>query len=228
MFKIFILGCGGTGSNLTTLLAQLALYKNMSIVLIDNDIVEDKNRRNQKFTPKDVGKNKALVLAKRYLKLGIDISYIDAFIEKSEQLATIITEGTKCSDIPILVGCVDNNKARRVMHEVFDKIDNIVYIDTGNGTSSRDGQTVVGVKNKGKIIKPSIGYCCPQILLPEYDPPDEQSCTLRQEAEPQAFISNVMSSFVTFNILNNLIMFNKINSSNKNIFFFDADSIEIK
>lgn len=79
MYSLVVVGVGGTGSNLATFLAQYAINekKVKEIILIDEDIVESKNFRNQKFTERDVNKNKARVLATRFKKLGINISYID-------------------------------------------------------------------------------------------------------------------------------------------------------
>ena len=87
MYNIVLVGCGATGSNLATFVSQLAISskKINEIILIDGAEVEAKNFRNQKFTQKDIGKNKANVLSNRFSKLGINISYIDKYLKSEEE-----------------------------------------------------------------------------------------------------------------------------------------------
>lgn len=64
--KIFIIGCGGTGSNYIKELARyLATNRNYMInadvILIDGDTVEEKNLERQSFTPEDLLMNKVVV-----------------------------------------------------------------------------------------------------------------------------------------------------------------------
>ncbi|WP_413927133.1 hypothetical protein [Clostridioides sp. ES-S-0145-01] len=101
-------------------------------MLIDGDIVESKNYRNQKFTRKDLSINKAKVLSSRYGKLGIKVSFIDEYLVDKKLVVNLIKNSL--NDF-ILIGCVDNNKARIVLNDVFydSCIDSLVYIDTGNG-----------------------------------------------------------------------------------------------
>ena len=66
--KIFIIGCGGTGSNYIKELARyLATNRNYMInadvILIDGDTVEEKNLERQSFTPEDLLMNKADAMA---------------------------------------------------------------------------------------------------------------------------------------------------------------------
>ena len=57
-------------------------------------------------------------------------------------------------DIPVLIGAVDNNASRQLFHQVFNKLDTIIYIDSGNDEIT--GQ-VVWDKIQGKYSSSSIG-----------------------------------------------------------------------
>ena len=227
MYNIIIVGCGATGSNLVALLSQYGISEKRirTLTLIDGDMVEAKNFKNQKFTEKDINRNKAEVLANRYRKLGVDINYIDKYITHHNELIDVIN---KLGKDTILIGCVDNILARRHMHYAFmdDSIENIVYIDTGNGDVERKGQTVVGLKAYGKIINEPVASTFPEILTKEEvaEQEMEYKCSAIDD-HPQNMAVNVMSASVVFAIVTNIITFNKIS---KNVIRFNLESIIIK
>ena len=229
-YTIIVVGCGATGSHLTSLLSQLAVSekKIKEIVLIDGDIVEPKNFRNQKFTEKNVGRKKSEVLSTRYRKLKIDISYKDEYLVDPTTITELLKDS---SNTPIIIGCVDNNKARRVLNSTFysEKIPQLIYIDCGNGDGEhRDGQIVVGVKNKGKVIKPPVGDVYPTMMDERYDEKDEEvlyTCS-RVEEHPQNFATNVFSGTLAFIILNNIICNNATDLPFYLSFF--TDSLTVK
>lgn len=68
--QVVIVGVGGTGGRLVPLVTQLLtttpLTKRAKVILMDGDIVEEKNCKRQLFIPSEVGKNKADVMASRY------------------------------------------------------------------------------------------------------------------------------------------------------------------
>lgn len=226
MYSIVVVGAGATGSNITTFLSQLALSekKIKEIILIDGDLVESKNFANQKFTKNDIGKNKARVLANRFSKLGIKISYIDKYIERPNELVDIIKS---LKGEVILVGSVDNNQARKYMNLTFynDEIANLIYIDTGNGDKDRWGQTVLGYKKNFKEVHAPVSTYFPQIL-DEEEPVTETinySCSQIQE-HPQNLAVNIMSATTVFLMITNLISFGKMDTLFAR---FNADKVEV-
>ncbi|MFR5263674.1 ThiF family adenylyltransferase [Clostridium sp.] len=228
-YSIFLIGTGATGSNLIGNLAQYAIgeKKIKNIILIDGDLVESKNYRNQKFTAKDLGKNKAKVLANRYSKLDIDISYVDSYIKDKESLIDIIKN---YKTAPIIISCIDNNNGRIILDQVFrsDAIPSIVYIDTGNGDeTSRLGQTIIGAKQDHKIIAPPVGDYFPQIFEGDKDIETIKtySCSTQIVEKPQCLTSNVLSATTVFLILVNLISYNKVEGR---YFKFNAEHIGIE
>ena len=229
LYDIYIIGTGATGSNLIGNIAQYAISEDKisEIILIDGDIVEEKNYRNQKFTKKDLLKNKAMVLAERYSRLNIQVSYIDEYIRKADQLVNIINSSNKT---PIVISCIDNNNGRIILDSVFrdSSIKSIIYIDTGNGDEEeRFGQTVTGVKENGKILAPPIGEYFPQIFDGDKEPEKLKnlSCSVQMVEKPQCLTTNVLSATTVFLALVNIVTYNKINGK---FFKFNAESLELK
>lgn len=147
--KVFVFGCGGTGSRVVPLLAQFIKscpwVPNPEITLIDFDNVEEKNLLRQNFIATDVDKNKALVLANRYSRaFGINIGAIihrvrrqpntteeNEALRRFGNLASSANQGNN-----LFIMCVDTPEARR---EIIDVILSVVgrtpsnlVIDAGN------------------------------------------------------------------------------------------------
>lgn len=94
---IYIIGCGGVGSWLAE--AMVRLVKKENLILVDGDVLEEKNLDRQLFTPEMIGRNKADALAG---KLDCE--------SRPEWYAhnTIAHRGADW-----LMCCVDNSPARR-------------------------------------------------------------------------------------------------------------------
>ena len=94
---IYIIGCGGVGSWLTPSLTLLTDPK--QIVLVDADVLEEKNLDRQLFKTEDIGRMKAEALAERY---------------HCQSRAEWFCEGMKDYDEESwIISCVDNHIARR-------------------------------------------------------------------------------------------------------------------
>ncbi len=118
--EIIIVGCGGTGSYLVRDLPRILLNcsnkKYISIILIDGDIVEEKNIDRQNFTRSDIGKYKAQVLADRYgAAYGIPMLAINEYLTNTRRLRDVGV----ISNNTLLIGCVDNNKTRLRLHSIW-------------------------------------------------------------------------------------------------------------
>lgn len=211
--NIVLVGVGGTGGHVVPHLARL-IYSLKSkseiyLTLVDGDEVEPKNLLRQHFIEKDLGKNKAQVMAERYSKaFGINIGYSDAFIKTPEDLKNVFRLGGYGKKI--LVMCGDNHTLRQVAHEWFINNQNhndsygyeeVIYIDSGN--EQFDGQVIMGYKRYGSIITPPIGIVYPDILEPEVIKP--VSCADEIEENPQNIMANVFASTVVMGLLNNIL-----------------------
>lgn len=198
--KILIIGAGGTGGYVIPHLYRIAFAseRQCRIIIADGDIVEDKNLIRQGFTFLDVGENKAAVMAERYSDVfGIETEYIPDFIEDAEQLHDLLeipgpSYNYSHQPISILIGAVDNNRSRAMCHEVFQMMDDIIYIDAGNAESG--GQVVCGMKQSGKVMSKPVARVYPDILEDTEKFPSELSCAERSVSAPQSIAANLFAS----------------------------------
>ncbi|MCK5317588.1 MAG: ThiF family adenylyltransferase, partial [Anaerolineales bacterium] len=168
---IILVGCGGNGSYvvpqmmrfLKTLMervnrpttaghARTDANLKFEITLIDGDLIEQKNLVRQNFIAPDVGKNKAIVLAQRYGKaFGLEVGAIDKYLDE-EMAGNLIWCGNSRSQI--ILGCVDNNATRKVLHELivekpkgeYVNLNHLFWIDVANETF--DGQLSIGYRSQ--------------------------------------------------------------------------------
>ena len=167
--------------------------------IIDSDIVEERNILRQNFTSWDIYKNKAQALVNRYSEdfpeikainkyiktenILIDLLYkidIVCYISKthSDNFPNLIEKLSECEttkhDLMIFLGCVDNNKTRRIIFKTLKKLEkrvptrfveyyndgfildgvcerSIIYIDSGN--SLYNGQIATTKFYANDIIK---------------------------------------------------------------------------
>lgn len=144
---ITIVGVGGTGAQVARLMARViydmrrARIATPRMVLIDPDVVEEKNVGRQLFTAADAAARtpKAEAVGKRLnMALGLDIAwYVEPYEEVKHRVLGEIT-----------ISCVDNHLARREIDKA-----NGVLIGTGN---YRDGgQVVIGNTSDIELFKRS-------------------------------------------------------------------------
>lgn len=195
---IVIIGAGGTGGYVIPHLYRIAFTSGRPcrIIIADGDIVERKNLIRQNFAECDIGENKAEVMAERYSEVfGIETEYIPDFIESEEQLCDLLDVRGRWNEpkpIGILIGAVDNNRSRVMCHNVFQKLDDIIYIDAGNGEYT--GQVVCGVKQSGQVMSKPVARVYPEILTDVEKFPSELSCAERSVSAPQSIAANLFAS----------------------------------
>lgn len=135
MINIIQVGTGGTGGHLVHFLAPCVFYnKEVKYLLVDGDIVEEKNIARQNFTYNDIGYYKSEVLGKRY-----NTQYLTEFL--TEELLEKCLDATADN---VILGCVDKVETR-LMIDAFLKQNkqkyNAVYIDGGN--TDKNAQVVI-------------------------------------------------------------------------------------
>ena len=210
--KIVIIGAGGTGGYVIPHLYRIAYASRRPcrVIIADGDIVEKKNLIRQNFAEIDIGENKAVVMAERYSDVfGIETEYVPDFIESEEQLENLLRVPTSYYSnepkaIPILIGAVDNNRSRVMCNNVFNKLDDIIYIDSGNEEFS--GQVVCGVKMSGRVISKPVARVYPDILVDTEKFPSELSCAERSVSAPQSIAANVFASTAVVSMLYYLLI----------------------
>lgn len=212
--KIVMLGAGGTGGHIAPHLYRLlhALDRPVEVIIADGDIVEEKNLVRQNFISCDLGRNKAKVLAERYASaFGMEVQYIPDFVETEKKLAALLKPRFSYDTpetLTILIGAVDNNKSRQLCHKVFNKSDNLIYIDSGNGEFT--GQVVCGVRRKGKTYYKPVGEVYPDILEDTDKFPTELSCAEASVSAPQSIAANIMAATAVVAYLYNILVLGNI------------------
>ena len=219
--KIVVLGAGGTGGYVIPHLYRLCISaeRRVRIIICDGDIVERKNLIRQNFIFQDIGRNKAQVQAERYAAaFGIACEYIPEFVESEKQLYELTRPdftANPYSGIPytqrvILLGCVDNNKSRRICDAVFKKQQDLIYIDSGN--SEHTGQVVCGVRMNGRTTYKPVCSLYPDVLKEEDKFPSELSCAERSISAPQAVTANLMAATAMVSFLYDLLIVGELNT----------------
>ncbi len=216
--KILIIGAGGTGGHVIPHLYRIAYSINRAckVIIADGDIVERKNLVRQNFAECDIGENKAKVMAERYSEVfGIETEYIPEYIESEDELYELLHVPNnyygRPKPISILIGAVDNNRSRVMCNNVFNKLDDIIYIDSGNGEFT--GQVVCGAKMGGKVISKPIARLYPDILTDTEKFPSELSCAERNVSAPQTIAANVFAGTAVATMLYYLLIEGNLEST---------------
>lgn len=249
--RLVLVGVGGTGGYVLQQVARL-LYaqhavngRTWPLVLIDGDVIEERNLRRQYFLPQDVGRNKASVLAERYGRAyGLEIAayphYLldpdDLYPSGGPNVGPLREEG-------VLIGCVDNGQARRVMHDAATRMHQVTYIDSGNAAaleedefdradrydlhravnSGWEGQIVAGVRTENQQRIPFAGEVFPDLLTDDENQPrlgaGGAACGDEVVSNPQRLMTNVMAATCIMGYLHTLLVDGTIVNHRT---FFDA------
>lgn len=179
--SVAIVGCGGTGAQVARIVARIiyemrrARLHTPKLLLVDPDVVEEKNVGRQLFTPADaaLGLPKVEVVGKRLnMALGLDIAWIAESVNAEKHLDRYGSQ--------LVISCVDNHLARRELHQARG-----ILIGAGN---YRDGgQVIIGNVSDGELMRrhidgkegkyaylPKEGLLFPELLEPEPPAPDPE------------------------------------------------------
>jgi len=145
--NIVVLGVGGTGSVVLSILARMNMglmglgHPGFFVTSFDNDIVTDSNIGRQLFSISDLGKNKSDVIMERINRFyGTNWDSVNSNYTVNE------SDGIPYN---IIITCVDNMEIRKDIQKAkFSGISNIPYqnlyywLDFGNGKDY--GQAILG------------------------------------------------------------------------------------
>lgn len=245
-YKFIIVGLGATGSQLLPFLTQLLNnFRGHQLFLIDGDYVERKNLDNQKFLEADIDRPKVEALAERYqsvypeLDLCYSVEYIKDTVKLKHHLESAYNDKNR---IPVLISCVDNNASRKIFDQLFhdESVPELIYIDSGNGTTDRIGQIVTGYKEADtvqdtedtnfyktkRVPNIRLNPVCdvfPTIRDDEDDIESHTGCSRVSDANPQNIGTNIYAAANLFMVLNNIVSFNQIPTQ---MIYFDAEKAE--
>jgi PRTRC genetic system ThiF family protein len=210
--RLFLVGCGGTGSWLASSIARIAKVlqvKNrpVDVFFVDHDHVEQKNIPRQNFCQAELGANKAETLARRFSAAwGVEILAIPRKFTAKEFHG-------RYGDLCLVIGCVDNAAGRQEIAQAVgprtgaNRYNDEVagwWLDCGNSESS--GQVLLGNETTGKGLAgafashkicralPAPSLVAPDLLVPR---PEEiavskLSCAEIQLVNDQSLAVNQM------------------------------------
>lgn len=194
---IVIVGCGGTGSHYIKELGRY-LYGNgclrrndIHIILVDGDLVEEKNLVRQAFLPQDIGLNKAQVMAEMLFQVyNLTVDYYDGFIDCAKDIEKLVRDDA----LVFLVGCVDNHQCRQSMHNFYANREHCIYMDSANEYQS--GEIVIGSRIGGMDMYPDRADYFPDVLQEGAVKRSEESCEVLNQAEPQHLVTNQFAALI--------------------------------
>jgi molybdopterin/thiamine biosynthesis adenylyltransferase len=120
--SIVVAGLGNIGSHSAQHVARTA--DGARVTLIDRDVYEAKNVCSQDITPRDVGRAKAAVQARRLRRINPAI-HVTACADAVEHVPLGVFRGA------IVLGCLDSRAARRHLAAAAWQVGAVAYIDAG-------------------------------------------------------------------------------------------------
>lgn len=232
-FEFIIVGAGGTGGWFIPKLIKILndsirkdLLTKATVTIIDGDEVEEKNLIRQNFINRDIGKNKADVLASRYSQLAsenITVQYIDKYIygEGMTLDPRAVDKFIKLDDIlglnntrprrksKIFINLIDNAKSRKAIH-LYAETAGIDVIDVANNKfngqlnfSMYSGHTQEKLISNVFLNEPELLYANDDISI--------FNCADTDATEDQIFSANDIAATMLSTYVCNLINDDKIN-----------------
>ena len=215
IINIIQIGCGGTGSflfpHITRFLSNIRRRNNevqIFYTICDDDFVESRNILRQNFHKLNIGRLKTKsLLTNNYLfnlkKIGFKIFTINKRFKSLKSFDKLITDHISfhSTGINIIIGCVDNNKSRRIIYKWItdDRVCeiNTIYLDSGNNLYN--GQIVCTISNGARNMFLN-GESFENINFLKYfkladDKKQTQSCAFFGD---QSHSMNLMSSTLLF------------------------------
>jgi molybdopterin/thiamine biosynthesis adenylyltransferase len=119
---VVIAGCGNIGSHLVPHLARMSGVSRLT--LIDKDDYEPKNTLSQDISVEDLGKPKAEAQARRVQMIN-RYPEVEAIVGYLQDIPLATLRGD------VIIGCLDNNAARRYLNDASWHLNGIPYIDGG-------------------------------------------------------------------------------------------------
>ena len=239
-YVVLVIGAGGTGGNFVKEFARYAKFlhdENVSIkiVLIDGDKVESKNQERQPFISEDVEQYKAVTLASAIQDcFEFDNIYAyPVYIDSLDDIADIACNNMSYSNlvyksmgnvsIPIVIGAVDNHRARQELEKYFNSMDNIFYLDSANEFSS--GELVAAGRVNGEEVAPPRSFYFPEVLTDKSKSAKELSCGVVNESAPQHLSTNLFAANLILSSVVNIISEKKFDGG---ICYFDRERLYSK
>lgn len=210
---LVLVGTGGTGGNFAKEFAGLMQrIPDVRMLLIDGDRVEEGNMIRQPFREGNVQQNKA-----DGLKNGLLLDYPELegricaypfYLDNVSDLQEALALNKAEDESVIVVGAVDNHRARQVLHQYYEASQDIIYMDSGNEFDY--GEIVTGIRRKGKELAKPRAFYFPDILTDKSPSASEQSCGMVNLSAPQHQVTNLIAANILLKNMEELFLAGRI------------------
>lgn len=192
------IGTGGTGGNfIKQMMPVMKRNGNCTFLLIDGDRVEERNLARQPYGMDCIMQNKADMLREGILQdipdLKGRIFSIPRYIESAEDISQCITTVPNYEGMcPVMIGGVDNHRARQAMEGFFSRLKDGIYLDSGNEFDY--GEVVSAIKRGGQVLSPSRAHYFPDVMTDDSPSASELSCGIINQSSPQHQLTNLYAA----------------------------------
>lgn len=218
-YVVMIVGVGGTGGNFAKEFCRYSSFyckqgQFIKTVLIDGDKVEEKNRERQPFASEDVQQNKAVSLASAINDTfsGIEVLAYPDYISNKEQLENLFDsvkmyDDQKDKSIPVIIGAVDNHRARQCLYDFYCSKSDVFWFDSANEYSV--GEIVISARLNNCDIGWDRTKYYPDVLTDTSPSAEELSCGVVNVSDPQHLATNLMAANLTLSAVVDLMTNNR-------------------
>ena len=228
LMSVLVVGTGGTGGYVIKELSRYLAARKAGPVTVrfaacDGDIVEKKNLDRQCFLEEDIGLKKAVILTQAVKEsFQLEMFAYPYYIEEAEDIGKIFKSIESESyefnrRYRILIGCVDNHRARQAMEKYYRSVDDIMYVDSANEV--RSGEVVTSYRVEKKQFGNPRSFYFPEVSTDRGKKASEKSCSEINLSEPQHILTNMMAGQIT---LSKVIGFIELGTIAPGIHHFDA------
>ena len=206
---VYIVGAGGTASYLLPVLIRMLTPEFADeVIIIDRDILEEKNVERQNFEYDDINKPKAEILAEAIEPhTKVPVSAVTEWF----------TDQFPVHDNSFIISCTDNHPARRAVLELCD-LTNSEAVICGNETFSADAY-YYAPKFLDTEADPRVRY--PEILTDEQDDPTRPPCNAEEVLETNPQLASANNASAMFGIQLSMLYLSYINA-------FDLEDDSVK
>lgn len=195
--RCVIVGLGGIGSWVVQALCPYLQYStdNWTLVLVDGDEYEEKNRSRQAF--EELGPKADVQtswVARRYQRLQVQpiAQYLSADgAEDTFHVSNAIRSGD------IVFSCVDNHATRKMIADHCTRLRDVVLISGGNEYT--DGNIQMFVRQAGQDMTCRMEKYHPEFINPGDKAPYEMSCEELAASSPQLIFANLTAACLMLN-----------------------------
>lgn len=214
--RVLCIGAGGTGGFFISGFGGFlsAFRKNdisISFGIMDGDQVERKNLERQTgFQGDDIGLNKAVIMAEAVRDVMPEgreglVKAFPRYVDSQKEIhdAFSAMQAGYGKVYRVIVGCVDNHRARQEMEKYFLSQDDIVYIDAAN--EYRTGEVITAYRIGGETYGKVRSEYFPEVAEDRSPRASEQSCGVVNEKDPQHRDTNHFSGLLCVTRVNRFI-----------------------